>query len=192
VDAIECKPQALEGVDWLAEAYHPAVEVYVEVAAGGEAVAWLERLAARGLRAKIRTGGVTAAAFPPAGAVLSIIESALRLGVRFKATAGLHHAARGSYPLTYEGGAAHAPMYGYLNLLVATAALRAGQPVARAGAVLGQTDPSSLEFTDAAIRWADVEVPLEVLRATRADHLVSFGSCSFREPVDEYRSLASR
>lgn len=192
VDAVECKPRALEGVDWLAAIYHPAFEVYVEVAAGGEASGWLERVAACGLRAKIRTGGVTAGAFPPADAVLSFIEGALRLGVRFKATAGLHHAVRGSYALTYETAAAHAPMYGYLNLLLATAALRAGQPADRAALVLGRTDPSSLVFSDTAVRWGEVDVPLEALRATRADHLVSFGSCSFREPVDEFRSLTSR
>ena len=31
VDTIECKPQTLEGIDWLAEAFGPSFDVYVEV-----------------------------------------------------------------------------------------------------------------------------------------------------------------
>ena len=41
--------------------------------------------------------------------------------VPFKATAGLHHPLRGSYPLTYAPVSARAPMYGFLNLFLAAA-----------------------------------------------------------------------
>jgi hypothetical protein len=43
-----------------------------------------------------------------------------------------------------------------------------------------------------AVRWGSERFPLSMLRDTRSHHLVSFGSCSFQEPVDEFDALASR
>jgi hypothetical protein len=83
-------------------------------------------------------------------------------------------------------------MYGYLNVLLATAALRAGRPVATAEVLLQLTDATTLEFTADAVLWGSERFPLSMLRDTRSHHLVSFGSCSFQEPVDEFDALASR
>ncbi len=192
VDSIEAKPQALAGVDWLATTAGDGLEVYVEVTPGPDVNAWLARVAARGLRAKVRTGGLTADAFPTPTALAAFIAAAVGHGVPFKATAGLHHAVRGTYRLTYDEGAQHAPMYGYLNVLLATAALRAGRPQDVAEALLQRTDTSALVFTDDAVAWGAEQFPLSTVRDTRQHHLVSVGSCSFREPVDEFDALASR
>ena len=192
VDTVEAKPAALDGIDWLAAQFGAGIDLYVEVAPGPDADRWLERIAVRGLRAKVRTGGVTADAFPTPAALAAFIAATVRHKVTFKATAGLHHAVRGAYRLTYEPGAAAAPMYGYLNVLLATAALRAGRPVATADALLQMTDAATLEFTADAVRWGGERFPLSMLRDTRSHHLVSFGSCSFQEPVDEFDALASR
>lgn len=189
VDTIECQPQSLTGIDWLADVFGEAFDVYVEVAAGDEAVRWLERVAARKLKAKVRTGGLTANAFPAPAALVGFIAAAVQLQVPFKATAGLHHAVRGSYRLTYEPDAARATMYGYLNVLLATAALDAGLPASAAEQILCEIDASSLRFSEASVRWGDTELPLSTLHDTRQHHLVSFGSCSFREPVDELHAL---
>lgn len=191
VDSVESKPLAIDSVDWLADTCGPFGEVYVELAPGPELPAWMNRVAARGLRAKIRTGGVTADAFPSPIAIVSFIEAAVRHGVAFKATAGLHHAVRGAYRLTYEADAASAPMYGYLNVLLATAAVQAGAPADEAEALLVLADPASLTLHDGAIRWGGREFPVPDLRATRA-RLASFGSCSFKEPVEELDALATR
>lgn len=192
VDMIESKPQTLEGVDWLAAHAGAGIEVYVEVAPGPDVEQWLDRVAAHGLRAKVRTGGLTAEAFPTPTALAAFIVAAFRHRVPFKATAGLHHAVRGAYRLTYDDGAEHGPMYGYLNVLLATAAVHAGRPASVAEAILQQTDTSALAFTDETVSWGGEAFPLSRLRDTRQHHLVSFGSCSFREPVDEFDVLASR
>jgi hypothetical protein len=188
VDAVESKPAQVDGVDWLADHWH-GLDVYVEVNPAADVAAWLDRIAARGLRAKIRTGGVTADAFPSPAAVVAFLDAAVRAGVPFKATAGLHHAVRGSYRLTYAADAAVATMHGYLNVLLATAALRAGLGRATAENVLTCGDVSTLAFTETGVRWHDLELSSALLRATRADQLVGFGSCSFREPADEIRPL---
>jgi hypothetical protein len=189
VDALECKPQTMDGIDWLADACGGGFDVYVEVAPAADAPLWLEHIARRGLRGKVRTGGVTPDAFPTPEALATFIEAAVRLGVTFKATAGLHHAVRGAYPLTYEPQAARSTMHGYLNVLLATAAVQNGASVAAATTLLRCSDPASLVVTSEFIRWAGIEVSTASLRRTREQHLVSFGSCSFREPAGEYHEL---
>jgi hypothetical protein len=191
VDTVESKPQAIDGVRWLASTYGRDFDVHVEVPVGDASDAWLAEVKARGLKAKVRTGGLTADAFPTPSSLLTFLDAAVRLGVPFKATAGLHHAVRGSYRLTYEAGSAEAVMYGYLNVLLATSALHAGVRLAEAAALLVEEDGSSLVFTDQAVRWGGVAIPATSLAATRASHLVSFGSCSFREPVDELYQLST-
>lgn len=140
----------------------------------------------------MRTGGVTADAFPAPAALAAFLAATMRHKVVFKATAGLHHAVRGNFRLTYEPGAAEAPMYGYLNVLLATAALHAGRPVAAAEAILQETYGATLIFADDMARWAADGFSLSILRDTRARHLVSFGSCSFKQPVEEFDALVSR
>jgi hypothetical protein len=191
VEAIESKPSALEGIDWLAETFGGRFDVYVEVPAGDDATRWLERVRARGLKAKVRTGGVTAGAFPSPAALLAFIDAAVHLQVPFKATAGLHHAVRGTYRLTGEADASQAPMYGYLNLVLATAARRAGLPLSDAEGLLRNTDAASLAFGEGAVRWGAVELPLDLLGAVREQQFVSFGSCSFLEPADEWHALTA-
>lgn len=191
VDTVEGKPVSLDGIDWLAETYRGRADLFVEVP-GDESARWLERAKACGVKAKVRTGGLTADAFPSPAALIAFIDAALRLGVPFKATAGLHHAVRGSYPLTYAADAASAPMYGYLNVLLATAARAAGMPLEAAASLLEASDAAELRFTDQAVEWGGRAVPIAALAAVRSQHLVSFGSCSFREPVDELQPLTTR
>lgn len=191
VDSIEGKPESLAGIDWLATAFGRDFEVYAEVPAGDEAAEWLERVKARGLRGKVRTGGLKAEAFPSPEALVTFLDAAVRLDVPFKATAGLHHAVRGAYRLTYEPNAASAAMYGYLNVLLAAAALAAGEPRDTALQLLTQDDGSALTFDEDGVRWAGTRLPAAALDRVRARHLMSFGSCSFREPSDEFRALAS-
>ena len=74
---------------------------------------------------------------------------------------------RGSYRLTYDDHAAQAPMYGYLNVILATAAILAGATRDVAEQVLCQTDTSSLVFGDEVIRWGSAEWPAGILRGTR-------------------------
>ncbi|MFN7977422.1 MAG: hypothetical protein U0P30_04745 [Vicinamibacterales bacterium] len=191
VDSVEAKPLSIDSIDWLADTCGPFGEVYVELAPGPELPAWMARVAARGLRAKIRTGGITADAFPAPAAIVSFIAEAVRHGVVFKATAGLHHAVRGAYRLTYATDAPSAPMYGYLNVLLATAALQAGASVVEAETLLTLADPAALVLRDGTVTWGGHEFTVAQLHATRA-RLVSFGSCSFREPAEEFDALATR
>jgi hypothetical protein len=81
-------------------------------------------------------------------------------------------------------------MYGFLNVFIAAALVYAGESEDNALAVLQEEDPVAFSFSDDAIAWRDKRVDAEQIRASRADFAISFGSCSFREPVDEIESLA--
>ena len=187
VDTIECRPSSSDGITWLAKAFAPAFTVHVEVGVGPDARDDLGVVARHQLRAKVRTGGLAPDAFPAPASLVAFIESARDVGVPFKATAGLHHAIRGPYPLSDEIGAQSATMYGFVNVMLATAAVGERFPTTAAAALLTRTDHFALVFEDQRVRWGDVELSLDAIGRMRETQCVSFGSCSFREPADEYR-----
>lgn len=145
----------------------------------------VQAISRAGAFAKIRTGGTTPEAFPTPLELTRFLIAVVRSRLPFKATAGLHHPWRGSYRLTYAPDAAQHAMYGFVNLLVATAALRDGADGEVAQAILEDGEPTAFAITDAGIRWREMEFSREALEATRLEGFRGFGSCSFREPVDE-------
>jgi len=140
-----------------------------------------------GAGAKIRTGGVTAGAFPSPAAIVRFLECANRVQISFKATAGLHHALRGCYPLTYETGSAADTMHGFLNLAFAAALVRAGALAAQTADVLHESSFDAFEFRSGGIAWNDCLIATDDVIDCRAHFFRSFGSCSFREPAAELR-----
>jgi hypothetical protein len=163
---------------------------YFEIPTKGDVSPLIKALARVGSRAKTRTGGVTPEAFPPAKEIVGFIMTCRRERVPFKATAGLHHPIRGTYRLTYEPDSPAGQMYGFLNVFMAATLVYAGESEDTALAVLEEEDPLAFSFSDDAIVWRERRVDAEQIQASRADFAISFGSCSFREPVDEIESLA--
>jgi len=163
---------------------------YFEIPIEGDVSPLVKTLAGARSRAKVRTGGVTPEAFPPAREIAGFIASCRREGVAFKATAGLHHPIRGTYRLTYEPHSPAGLMYGFLNVFIAAALVYGGEAEETALAVLEEQDPSAFSFVDDAIMWRDKRIVAEQIEASRAELAISFGSCSFREPVDELGTLA--
>lgn len=137
---------------------------------------------------KLRTGGVTADAFPPPDVVLAFLDACVAHGVACKLTAGLHHPLRAEHALTYETGCVRGTMYGFLNALVAAALLAAGHSPARVAPVLEERSAGAFRFDDG-VEIRGMRAASEALHpAVRA--LRSFGSCSFDEPVRDLRALA--
>jgi hypothetical protein len=190
VDAIEAKADRPEVIYQLAARGASGFEVYAELPLDDALELLVDAARAVGVRAKIRTGGVTADAFPPARGVVRFMRACLDGGVPFKATAGLHHPITGSYALTYAPNAAHGVMFGFLNVFLAAAFLAVGMPDDDAARLLEERDASSFSFGDRAVDWQGHHLDGAQLAATHARVFGSFGSCSFREPVDELRSMA--
>ena len=144
-----------------------------------------------GARAKIRTGGVTSNAFPAARDIVGFLVACHKAGVAFKATAGLHHPIRGSYRLTYDRNSERGTMYGFLNLFVAATLVSQGAPESTALAALEESDAAGFEIACDSIIWRGHPIEASTLRNVRSGFAISFGSCSFREPVDELAQLVS-
>jgi hypothetical protein len=145
----------------------PGVHAFVEVTD----VAVLPALAEAGVGAKIRCGGLSADAFPSDEAVAAFISRCSRLGLRFKATAGLHH------PFRTRDEQIGVLQHGFVNLLAATAL-----PDADTVAIVAEVDPGAFSLDSSGLRWRDRRADADAL--VRARQLfTAFGSCSFDEPV---------
>ncbi|HWJ21181.1 MAG TPA: hypothetical protein VNS52_02415 [Gemmatimonadaceae bacterium] len=194
VEQLEAKAVSADDVARVARAARAsggARSLYVELPVGpADPRPLVDAVARVGARAKVRTGGVTTDAFPPATALARFIAACVDAGVPFKATAGLHHPLRARYPLTYAPNAERGTMYGFLNVFLA-AALLGERAVAEEDAVrlLEEGDPAAFALTDDAIAWRGHALSRDALVRARARVATSFGSCSFREPVDDLRSL---
>jgi hypothetical protein len=143
----------------------------------------IPELARRNLRAKIRTGGITADAFPSARAVAEFMRACKAAGVAFKATAGLHHPLRCVKPLTYEPNAPMGLMHGFINVFLAAALLD------HAEEILEEREANAFTFTDDGASWRGHRVTTPELGTMRDTFAISFGSCSFEEPIGDLQEL---
>ncbi|HVE78895.1 MAG TPA: hypothetical protein VNA89_08545 [Gemmatimonadaceae bacterium] len=190
VDAVETRAISVEQVA-AAGAAPAGVTVYVEIPVDGDVDALLDAIREARARAKVRTGGVTPDAFPPAEALARFIAACARHGVRFKATAGLHHPLRAEHALTYEPGSALTTMHGYLNVMTASAFAVAGTDEPTLAAVLGERDFGAFDLAGDSVRWRGRTIDATAVADARGRLVDGFGSCSFREPLDELSSLAA-
>jgi hypothetical protein len=170
--------------DRLPELANP-VEVYVEVTPDDGLDGAVAAIGSAGARAKIRTGGVTPDAFPAATDIVRFLRTCHRHGVTFKATAGLHHPLRGEYRLTYDARSDSAIMFGYVNVMLAAALVLDGRDDDNVLAVLTERSPRAFAVNGDALHWRAATFDRALLERTRARFMTGFGSCSFREPLDE-------
>jgi hypothetical protein len=189
VDVVETKATTPDAVRAAARSARPAWMLYVEIPIGEEPRALVDAARAVGARIKVRTGGVTPNAFPSAAQLARIIVRCAELDVPFKATAGLHHPLRAEYRLTYDANAPRGVMFGFLTVFAAAAFVRGGMDESLVTTLLEERDPTALQFTADTLRWRGQSVTYDQLVQTRATLGIAFGSCSFREPVDELRQL---
>jgi hypothetical protein len=121
--------------------------------------------------AKIRLG---ADLIPDAPAIAKFLQHAASARMPFKATAGLHHPLR------------NPPMHGFVNLFLAAAlAWRREDPLP----TLEEQSSAAFQFDNHAVRWHDHVVTTAELRDTREQFAISFGSCSFEEPIADLQAL---
>lgn len=190
IDSLEIKIISTAEIAAAMSRMPDSVRVYFELPTADDPRPLIEQVRRSGAMAKIRTGGVTADAFPSAEQIIRFIERCRDAEVAFKATAGLHHPIRGKYPLTYMDGSATTTMYGYLNIFLAAAFARVGAPTAFLLDLLRETDAMAITFDDAGVTYRDVTLSTTQLDAARRAAATSFGSCSFREPVEDLAALA--
>jgi hypothetical protein len=146
-------------------------------------------VASCGHRAKIRTGGETADKFPTPESVIEFIRLCAKANMPFKATAGLHHPIRSVHRFTYKPESASGTMNGFLNVFLAAAFLRAGIASELAVQLLEEESAQAFQFELDGVIWRQHRLSRHQIADARQGFAVSFGSCSFTEPIDDLRSL---
>lgn len=132
---------------------------------------------------KMRTGGVTADAFPTSAQIAPALVAPATHQVPIKFTAGLHH------PLRQYREEVQTKMHGFLNVLgAAVLAAEHKWDAAQTTAMLEDEGVSSFKFDDEFFAWRDWKIDIQRLRDRRR-FVTSFGSCSFDEPRDDLRAL---
>lgn len=170
--------------------------LFVEIPTGGD---WIERIGfvvdllarrdtdddrAMSFGLKARTGGLEASAFPSVDFLAATMNACHSAGICWKATAGLHH------PFRRRDEQLGVDMHGFLNVAVADAlgfASKADEATLRA--VLDDRDVANFAFEEKSIRWRDRRVSINDIADARWSSFVSFGSCSYEEPVADLTAL---
>lgn len=164
-------PNVREAVAFLDEYLPEGVTGAVELPRGGGLEKALDALAETPYRAKYRTGGLSADAFPSVEELAGFLACCVERGVPYKCTAGLHNAVRHTDPVT---GFEH---HGFLNVLLASLAgdreVAADVLAERNGAVLAGA--------------------INELMAHQVEYIrrffTSFGTCSIAEPLEDLAQL---
>lgn len=191
VDAVELRAASAEQVEQALDAIPDDLFPFFEVPViGADPRGLVAALAGSAAAAKIRTGGVTADAFPTPDQVAAFLVACAAAEVPFKATAGLHHPVRAEHPLTYEPGCPRGVMHGFLNVFLAATFVRCtGADGRRAAEVLSCTDPRQFHFTEEGVRFGGLFAEDTCLAESREAFALAYGSCSFDEPITDLRGL---
>ncbi|WP_436777548.1 hypothetical protein [Yinghuangia sp. YIM S09857] len=153
----------------------------IEVVADQAMPEALDAIAETRHRAKFRTGGTVAEAFPEDGRLAAFLAECVARELPFKLTAGLHNAVRHTDPVT---GFRH---HGFLNVLTALRVAQAdraeGLPlvVHSIARPLGESDPAPVA--------ARVRLTAAAHGAEYRAAFTAFGSCSVAEPLADLISL---
>jgi hypothetical protein len=189
VESVEVKAESPADVTRMAGIIPRELTAYFEIPLAGHERECITAIAECGCRAKIRTGGESADKFPDSAQVIEFVRLCALAGVPFKATAGLHHPIRSVHRFTYQPDSPSGMMHGFLNLFLATAFVKAEMETRVAMELLEEQSAAALKFDSGGVEWREHRLSWRQIAAARQDFSVSFGSCSFTEPVDDLRSL---
>jgi hypothetical protein len=132
---------------------------------------------------KLRTGGVTADAFPTSMQIAKALVTPATHQLPIKFTAGLHH------PLRHYREEVQTKMHGFLNVLGAAAlAAEHRWDANQTAMMLEDENAASFSFADDFFAWREWRIDIKRLQYRRR-FVVSFGSCSFDEPREDLRAL---
>lgn len=189
IDTIEIKAESPAGIENAMRLMPEKLTPYFEIPINDDPAELIKSVAETEARAKIRTGGVTADAFPSPFNLARFIRICAEEDVPFKATAGLHHPLRSVNKLTYAPDSATAMMHGFLNVFLAAAFAQNGMDVDRLVELLEEKSPEAFQFDSGGVTWRDEMIVRGQLRNSRSLLAIAFGSCSFEEPIEDLKKI---
>lgn len=133
---------------------------------------------------KLRTGGIEPSAFPEISEIAFALSTSLAYGNKVKCTAGLHH------PIRHYDEAVNSNMHGFLNVFGAGVFAYVCQlEEEEILAILNEEDPYSFHFLEEGIDIHDNFAGLEEIKEARENFMISYGSCSFDEPIEDLKTM---
>lgn len=133
---------------------------------------------------KLRCGGINSQAFPEPNEVAAAIMACQTFDIPLKFTAGLHH------PIRNHSQRYNTMQYGFLNIF--SAALLAFGGKLNDWEIkdcLVDENFDNFVFTDTYFSWKNRSMPVDEIKQLRREKVIGFGSCSFKEPMADLKSL---
>ncbi|MFG0275122.1 MAG: hypothetical protein ACF8QF_08695 [Phycisphaerales bacterium] len=190
IDTVEVKTDTPRAIDRVLKALPETERAFFEIPVSDDPRGVIAAIAGTGSAAKIRTGGVTPGAIPPTEHVARFLCACARADVPFKATAGLHHPMRSEHNLTYETDSPRGTMHGFLNVFLAAAfAFTEGCQAPALCDLLEERSVGGIVFDAGGVKWKQNHLTTAQIAAAREHFALSFGSCSFDEPIEDLRTL---
>lgn len=133
---------------------------------------------------KLRTGGTEPSAFPEPEVIAFAIMTCCEFDVPMKCTAGLHH------PVRHYNEEVKSNMHGFLNVFSAgIMAYSNNLDEAELIEVLSEEDPYEFIFNENGFEWNEIQVSNDEIKGSRERFMLSYGSCSFDEPVEDLKTM---
>lgn len=134
--------------------------------------------------AKIRTGGLSPETVPSSNQLAFFVSACRKLGLAFKATAGLHH------PLRHRDKTLGVEVHGFVNVFVAAVLVQAfSVDLPTIARVLESAKMSDFVFEEDGLSWCGKKASLAQITEARQSLGTAFGSCSFTEPLHDLQKL---
>jgi hypothetical protein len=189
IESIEIKADRASEIESITKHLPAGLTTYFEVPVDSRNSELLDAICAVGARVKLRMGGLIQEAFPSPQTTARILQELSDRHLSFKATAGLHHPLRSRHSFTDTPDSPAGMMNGFVNLCCASALIHFGGDGCDATPVLEETDVFSWQVKPDAITWRSFRWSAEQLQETRQEFLISIGSCSFTEPIEDLGAL---
>jgi hypothetical protein len=190
IDTLESKVDSPREIASAAKRVPHELTVYFECPWGQELPEFIAGCAAAGVRVKFRTGGLTPNMIPRTEELAHALVLCKNAATPFKATAGLHHPIRSLQKLSYAADAPTGTMHGFVNVFLAAALLWSGGSEPDALVTLRRDSPESFAFSPTQVSWHTYTLSENQLVEAREQFAISFGSCSFEEPIEDLKGLS--
>ncbi len=183
LDSVELEPgQSPEMAGMAREAFGAERRIFLEIDWRREVEGMMEPARRAGCGVKLRTGGLKPEAVPPVPAVARLLMAAAHSDVAVKFTAGLH------VPVPNDNAEVGARMHGFLNVFTAAMLSFTGRASqAELEELLSCAGYADFAFSEDALLARGFRIALDEIRRLRRTRVLSFGSCSFLEPVAHLR-----
>lgn len=167
----------------------PELETYFEISPSSAVKEMIEEVKVEKRRAKVRAGGEQPSDVPSVENLAKFLGVCVTQNVAFKATAGLHHPLRSIRKFSGGVNDDFGWMHGFLNLFLAAAFLYHGMKENLVVQILEEHDNAAFQFDANGVDWRGQTISNADLLTARQSFCLSFGSCSFDEPIQDLQAL---